>query len=130
MSGTSMSGGSYVVPNKVPSDWRIVGAADMNADGQADLVWRQQTTGDLYVWFMGPGTTATAGTSLSPSRVPPSWTISAIGDFNGDDRADLVWQNLTTGHLYIWFMNGVQLQAGQYLSPAVVDPAWKIVAVK
>ena len=33
---------------------------DFNGDGKADLLWHNQTTGDLYVWFMN-GTTAVTG---------------------------------------------------------------------
>jgi hypothetical protein len=50
------------------------------------------------------------------------------GDFDGDGRTDLLWQNRLTGELSIWRMNGADLKRGDYLSPANVgDTNWKIV---
>jgi membrane-bound lytic murein transglycosylase B len=34
-----------------------------------------------------------------------SWTPVRAADFNGDGKADILWQN-TDGSLAIWLMNG------------------------
>ncbi|HYL81936.1 MAG TPA: hypothetical protein VEU07_14050 [Candidatus Acidoferrum sp.] len=51
------------------------------------------------------------------------------GDFNGDGKADLVWQNTATGTVDLWYMNG-----GQVISDALVvsgvTPDQKIVGPK
>lgn len=50
----------------------------------------------------------------------------AVGDFNGDGKADILWQNTATGDRYVWFMNGA-LYAGD-ANIGNVPPEWKIVA--
>jgi hypothetical protein len=40
-----------------------------------------------------------------------SWTPAYIADFNGDGKADILWQN-TDGSLAIWLMNGGTCLAG------------------
>jgi hypothetical protein len=30
-----------------------------------------------------------------------------VGDFNGDGKPDILWQNNSTGHNSVWYMNGV-----------------------
>ena len=31
-----------------------------------------------------------------------SWQVAAVGDFDGDGRADLFWRNTSTGRNVIW----------------------------
>jgi hypothetical protein len=35
-------------------------------------------------------------------QVPNSFTLPAIGDFNGDGRADLLWRDTTNGWVSTW----------------------------
>src|SRR5256714_14960535 len=51
MNGTSWDG-SYAALPQVPTVWSIAGAADFDADGNADIVWQKTTTGDRSIWFM------------------------------------------------------------------------------
>lgn len=34
--------------------------------------------------------------------------MAAVGDFNGDKKPDIIWQNDTTRQATIWFMGGAQ----------------------
>jgi hypothetical protein len=108
--------------------WQIRGLADFNADGQPDVLWHHQATGDLYVWFMG-GTTATGGSYLTPSRFADTrWQIRSLNDVNADGKADLLWHHQATGDLYAWLMNGTRVTAGSYLTPSrFADTRWQIV---
>jgi hypothetical protein len=38
----------------------------------------------------------------------PDWTIAAVADFNGDDKADILWRH-TSGTVAVWFMNGTSV---------------------
>jgi hypothetical protein len=53
--------------------------------------------------------------------VPPSWRAIGTGDFNGDGKADILWQN-TDGTPGIWEMNGTSFVTAAAL-PAV-PPSW------
>ena len=50
MNGTAVTAREYVGP--VALDYALVGTADFNGDGRADLLWRHQTSGDLWLWQM------------------------------------------------------------------------------
>jgi hypothetical protein len=51
--------------------------------------------------------------------------IKGVGDFNGDGMADILWQNVNTNALSIWFMNGTQISWSAGFGTA--NPGWNIV---
>ncbi len=61
--------------------------------------------------------------ALTPGTADPSWTAKAAGDFNGDGRSDIFWQN-TDGRTVIWFLNGVSLAS--YGSVRTVTAGWQM----
>ncbi len=57
-----------------------------------------------------------------------NWTIRAVGDIDGDGRADLIWQHRTGGWIAAWLMSGSQVLSTNYLSiNRVADTDWQIV---
>lgn len=61
-----------------------------------------------------------------PATVPVSWKIGAVGDFDGDSRSDVLWQN-SDGQVGVWLMNGGSIRAQTF--PLVVDSSWQARAV-
>ena len=53
----------------------------------------------------------------------PSWHALGTGDFNGDGRADILWQN-SNGEAAIWEMNGTNVIAAASLGNP--GPDWHI----
>ncbi len=100
---------------------------DFNADGRADLVWRNRTTGQIIVWNMAGSAYLAYSTIATPrgSQVDTNWTIGAIADFNLDERPDLVWQNRITGATEMWLNNGNGTVTPYALLPAP-DINWRI----
>jgi hypothetical protein len=96
--------------------------SDFNADGKPDILWRNPTTGDNYVWFMD-GTNFTGSALLFNVAAP--WEIVGTGDFNADNKPDILWRNPTTGDNYVWFMDGTNF-TGSSLLFNVAAP-WEIV---
>jgi hypothetical protein len=94
---------------------------DFNGDGKSDILWRNSTTGQVYIWFMNGTTYPSSG---SPGSVSSDWVIQGVGDYDGSGRAGILWRNSTTEQVYIWLMNGATLtSSGTPGSPAA---AWQI----
>jgi FG-GAP-like repeat len=98
---------------------------DFSGDGDADILLRNSSTGQVSLWEMngdlnsggGPVTT-TLGTQ---------WNVAGIGDFNADGMNDILWQNTSTGQLGLWEMNGNSDIGG---GPIAAPPApWTIAAI-
>ncbi len=100
---------------------------DFNADGRADLVWRNSSSGTSTVWMMN-GTNIGVGSGTTSLQINSSYTVAAVGDFNGDGKADLAWRNNSTGETILWLMDGINAISGSgYL--ATIPPPWQIVGV-
>jgi hypothetical protein len=66
--------GQAVVAQNPGPDWHVIGAADVDGDGKADIVW-QNTDGQAAVWLMN-GTTVTQQSVIGPSP-GASWHLFA-----------------------------------------------------
>jgi hypothetical protein len=124
------SGGAAVAPD--PS-WTVAGVGDFDADGNADLLWRN-ANGSLVEWLMNGSTIAASGlVNVSGNAVAPdaNWHVVEIGDFNGDARTDILWRN-DSGQVAEWLMKGTTITSsfvpsagGTGVSP---DATWHIQA--
>ena len=110
----------------VGSPWAIAGFGDFDGDGTSDILWRNSSTGENYIYFMDGGL-------ILPSEgyirtvADPSWIVAGVGDFDGDGRSDILWRNTATGDNYIYFMNGLQIANEGYIRK--VDQNWSVAAV-
>ncbi len=50
--GNTFLGDSWLAANG-PAGWSIAGNADFNDDGKPDLVWQNDATRQVAVWYMG-----------------------------------------------------------------------------
>jgi hypothetical protein len=107
---TGAEGNNYQSWNSLgtASGWTLVGAADLNADGHPDLIWQNNSTGQVAVWYMGgaQGNVYQSWTLLSGNMT--GWTLVDAADLNGDGHPDLIWQNNSTGQVAVWYMGGAQ----------------------
>jgi len=113
------------------SGWHVVAVADFNADGVPDLVWQNDTTRQVLIWYMG----GAGGKTMQNSRYAdptgqPGWHVVAAADFNGDGVPDLVWQNDSSRQVTVWYMGGpggATFQSYAYLD-SVGQLGWHVVA--
>jgi hypothetical protein len=101
---------------------------DFDRDGEPDLVWRNDTSGQNLVWLMN-GVARASETPTRPDTLADTrWKIVGTNDFNGDGRADVLWRHGVTGENVVWFMNGVDLVSGTFTNPAALsDVRWQMV---
>ena len=58
--------------------------------------------------------------------MPLDWTIAGIGDVDGDEKADLVWRNTSTGDVAVWLGNGVDPPTTTGVIAGSVPLEWEI----
>jgi hypothetical protein len=79
---------------------------DFDGDGAADVLARETSTG--YLWlYRGNGK---GGWSLPRVRVGTGWgifdAVVGVGDWNGDQRVDVLARRASTGELFLYPGNG------------------------
>ena len=125
--GRGDASGGVAALRTVASPWTIAGLGDFDGDGTTDILWRNTSTGENYIYFMDGG-------HILPSEgyirtvADANWTVAGVGDFDGDGRSDILWRNTATGDNYIYFMNGLQIVAEGFMR-SVADATWTVAAV-
>jgi hypothetical protein len=115
MNDLVLSSGQFTdPPNPADLGWKVVGTGDVNGDGQADLVWRHDTSAQLAFWRMN-GLELIDGAVLAGAAEP--WRAVATTDFDRDGKTDLLWRHPGSNQLVIWYLNGVTLRSGLLVVP-------------
>ena len=126
MNGTTILAGDGYVRTVADLNWTIAGIGDFDGDGRADILWRNTSTGQNYVYLMNGTAILTEGYLRTVADL--NWTIAGVGDFDGDGKDDILWRNSATGENYIYLMTGIAIRTESYLRQ-VADLNWKIVGV-
>src|SRR5207253_2280120 len=96
-------------------------------DGYSDLVWQNDSTRDIVVWYMG-GTQGNTYLGSNWLGKAAGWRVVGTADFNNDGHPDLIWQNDTSRDVVSWYMCGSQ--GNQYCGGNWFGAAqgWKVIA--
>jgi beta-glucanase (GH16 family) len=100
--GTGIIGGGVLGDNPGPN-WHVVGSADFNGDGHADILL-QHDNGTIVDWLVNADGTALVGGYVLGPYAGPTWHVVATGDSNGDTHPDILLQN-DSGMIVDWLVN-------------------------
>ena len=104
------SGGAGFVGWAPGKDWQVKGTADFNGDGKSDILLQNANSGACYVWEMDGLALRTGGTGYVGWTPGKEWQVASSGDFNGDEKGDILLQNVVDGACYVWEMDGLALK--------------------
>ena len=98
--------------------WTAVGTGDFDGDGASDILLQNGTGGPAKIDFLAGGNPLVSGNigqilSTSAAIAAPGANFKAIssGDFNGDGKSDILWQDQVTGNVVVSDMNGASILA-------------------
>lgn len=128
LNGTSARGGGIIANNPFGSDWSIVARGDFNGDGRTDLVWRRASDGVTEIQLLN-GTSSLGGGLIAKNPFGTDWTVVGAGDFNGDGKADLVWQRQSDGVVEIQYLNGNTAIGGGLIQNNPLGSGWNVAGV-
>jgi glucose/arabinose dehydrogenase len=120
----AIMGGELLSTPALPAGWRVVGSFSERLN-ETEL-FLQSDSGQLGMWVFN-GREFHHGVNLNPGSVSdPLWRVRAVGDFNHDGHADLVWQYTPTGLVALWLMNGPTAIGYLTVGGSVPGPEWEI----
>lgn len=102
MNGASLKYGDNVLAGQMGLEWKVVGIADFDADGKADMAWRNTAGAISVVYMNGVGAARVA----SLGTIAPDRAVATIDDFDGDGQADLLLRSASTGSFYVTLIRG------------------------
>ena len=74
------------------TSWHVAGTGDFNGDGKDDVIWRNDD-GHFTEWLGQASGGFASNDANAWNWVPTSWHVVGTGDFNGDGKDDIIWQN-------------------------------------
>jgi hypothetical protein len=109
----------------VPGNWQFMGFGDFDGDGVFDILWRDNNTGTVAIWFLNSSGNIQSTASVGAVPIATTWTIAETGDFDGNGKADILWID-GTGNVAIWFMTGATIASTASLGN--VGTTWTVQA--
>lgn len=82
--------------------------ADFNGDGNQDLLWRNLATGLNHIWLQDSQGNQVGGGNILP-LTDPNWQIQETPDVDQDGKAEIVWENRSTGAQQTWHLDDLRI---------------------
>lgn len=128
MNGTTLLQPQIVAAPGDPN-FKVVGVGDLNGDQQADIVFQNSSTSVMAVWFMNRYTLATGEILTPQAPADPNYQAVAVGDYDGDGKADIVFQysDPLNPAIAVWHMNGSIVNDGKFWTTVPAESGWSVV---
>ncbi len=124
---------TYTQLRVVNPGWSVFGTGDMNFDDLTEIFFYNPGTGEVYFWstesiYAAPGMPVLIFDEGLIGRVDPltGWRPQHVGDMDGDGVADIVWRNISTGAVAIWYLTA-DGRVGFNAEFGAVPLEWRIV---
>src|SRR6185503_5673947 len=124
MNGPARIGTVVPSPAQAPgASWTLAGSADFDGDGVRDLLWRDETSFEIVIWYLDANVQLLRSGPTTPASVPAPWHIVAIGDYGKGgaglpNTQDIVWQDETSRRVVVWHMDRTGTATSQvYATP-------------
>jgi hypothetical protein len=125
--------GFELLPTVADQRYSIIGACDMNYDGQNDLLWNfaflrnDPVTPDtdlVSTWLLSRTRTINQFRYLGAKDA--QWTYLGAGDFDADrSDNDLMWHNTSTGDIGMWRTSNANVTGWQPLLNIGTSTPWR-----
>jgi hypothetical protein len=126
MNGTALLLPGPQITSPLGHEWISSTAGDFDADGMADVLWANTTTGSVSVGLMNATAPLLQGPVI-PHPPGDGWRVVIASDFDADGMADVLWYNPTTRVITVWLMAGTHLLLAGPNIPAPPGDGWRAV---
>ncbi|MBF0338349.1 MAG: hypothetical protein HQL05_11005 [Nitrospirae bacterium] len=91
---------------------------DFDGDGKSGILWQSKDVGDVYTWLMD-SVKIQGSSGFVAKGIPSQWQIRSIADYDGDGKSDVHLQDVDTGKIYVWLMDGTTINSRGYADHGV-----------
>jgi hypothetical protein len=110
INGAASNGPTNFLTQPGSVDWKAITAGDFNGDAASDVLLQNITTKAVEILQLNSSAVGepigTVDATLAVTSPGVTWSAISSGDFNGDGKSDILWQDNTTKAIDISLMNG------------------------
>ena len=115
----------FIYPGGI-GDWRVVGTADVNCNGIADILLQNNVTRWIGVFLMDGTGVPTRFADVYPGDTGNDWRVVVTADLDGDGITDLVVQDAISGWIGAYLMGcGGTPVAFKFTYPGTLN-GWRV----
>ena len=96
----------------------------VNDGNGADILW-QHDDGTPGIWLTNGTDALLTANPGEPAMWSIAWHVIGDGDFNDDDKPDILWQH-DNGSAGVWLMDGTNIMAHDVID-AISTPDWNVI---
>jgi len=96
-----------------------------------DVIWEEPKIGWAQVWYLAcvPNSPCFPPAGAANLTQANPWNIVGIGDFNGDGKPDVVWQDPVSGAVQVWYLGGAAGTTVMSAANITTKNPWKVVSI-